>query len=112
MLGWGGVTSILVIMAKVWTAKTPSKGTDVSTSTGELATGNTARLFEPATLSFGDDWARWEWPRRMVPLGRRARRAYAWGIPEGQAGWGSVANAMDWVQPAFQEEWKMCRKKK
>jgi hypothetical protein len=85
-LGWGGVTSILVNTAKAWTTKTPSKSTDVSTSTGELAAGNTARSFKPATLSFRNERARWKWPRRTVPLGRRARRACAWGIPVGQVG--------------------------
>jgi hypothetical protein len=33
-LGWGSVTSILVITAKAWTIKPPSKGADVSTSMG------------------------------------------------------------------------------
>ncbi len=47
--------------------------------------------FKPATLSFRDERARWEWPKRTVPLDRRASRARAWGIPEGQAGWGECS---------------------
>jgi hypothetical protein len=90
-LGWGGVTSILVVMAKAWTTKPPSQGADVSTSRGELTAGSRVRPFKPGTLSFRDEWARWEWPRRTVPLARRARRAHVWGIPEGQAGWGECS---------------------
>ncbi len=68
------MTSILVITAKAWTTKPPKMGTDVSTSTAGLVGGDTACLFKPATLSFRDERARWEWPRRTVP---------AWGILEG-----------------------------
>jgi hypothetical protein len=88
ILGSGGITSILVIAAKMWATKAPSKGIDASTSTEELVTSNAARSFKSAMLSFRDKRARWEWPRRTVPLGRQARRARAWGLPEGQAGWG------------------------
>jgi hypothetical protein len=42
-LGWGGVTSILVITAKAWTAKLSEKGTDASTNTEELVGSNAPR---------------------------------------------------------------------
>jgi hypothetical protein len=88
MLGWGGITSILVVTAKAWTTKLPSKGMDVSTSTGELAGDNAAQPFKPATLSFRDERARWEWPRRTVPLGQRAPPCL--GIPGGAGRLGGV----------------------
>jgi hypothetical protein len=86
-LDWGGVTSILVATAKAWTTKPLNKGT----STGELSAGNAMSPFKPATLSFRDERPRWERPRRATPAGRRARRARAWGIPEGQAGLGECS---------------------
>ncbi len=106
------MTSILVVTAKAWSTKPPYKGTDLSTSTGELAAGSTTRSFKPATLSFRDERARWEWPRRTVPLGRRARRAVHGAFRRGRPSGGSVADAIGWGQPACQEEWKICRKKK
>jgi hypothetical protein len=80
-LGWGGIASILVVAAKAWATKPPNKGMDSSTSTGELVGSDAARPLKSAMLSFMDERARWEWPRRTVPLGRRARRARACGIP-------------------------------
>jgi hypothetical protein len=71
------MTSILVITAKAWTMKPPNKGADVNTSTEEIAPGNTPRPFKPQVLSFRDERMRWEWPRRTIPAGRRARRARA-----------------------------------
>ncbi len=68
----GGVTSILVAMAKAWATAPPNKGSDTSTSTGELTADGATHPFKPATLSSWDERARWEWPRRMNPT-RRVR---------------------------------------
>jgi hypothetical protein len=56
-LGWGGVTSILVVTAKAWTTKPPSKVADESTST--VPADGATRPFKPATLSFRDKRTRW-----------------------------------------------------
>jgi hypothetical protein len=111
-LGWGDVTSILVVTAKAWTTKPPSKGADVSNSTGELEAGSTTRPLKPATLSFWEEWARWEWPRRTVPLGRRLGEHVHGAFRRGRPAGGSVADSRGRGQPAWQEEWKMCRKKR
>jgi hypothetical protein len=95
-LGWGGVTSMLVISAKEWTTKPPKENSEASTSTEGLGNNNATRQFKPTMLSFRDERARWEWPRRTVPLGRRARRARAWGIQEGQASWGECDGQRQW----------------
>jgi hypothetical protein len=85
-LGWGGLTGILVITTKAWTTRPPSEATDTSTSTEEAAPGGPVCPLKQAALSFRDERARWEWPRRTAPAGRRARRARAWENPKGQAG--------------------------
>jgi hypothetical protein len=104
-LGWGGVTSTLVVTARAWMTKPPSKGADVSTSMGKMTASSTMRPFKPATLSFRDERAKWEWPRRTVPLCRQARAgghvpgAFRRGRPAG----GSIADVMGRGQPACQE---------
>jgi hypothetical protein len=85
-LGWGSMTSILVITAKAGMTKSSSKATDACTSTEETAPGSPMRTLKPAVLSFRDERTRWEWPRRPTPAGRRARRARVWGVL-GQADW-------------------------
>jgi hypothetical protein len=57
---------------------------------GELTADGATHPFKTATLSFWDERARREWPRRMILAGRWARRALTWGIPKGQAGCGGV----------------------
>jgi hypothetical protein len=95
-LGWGRVTSMLVISAKAWTTKPPKENSDASTSTEGLGNNNVTRQFKPTMLSFRDERARWEWPRRTVSLGRRARRTRAWGIQERQASWGECNGQREW----------------
>jgi hypothetical protein len=90
------VTSILVILAKTWKTKLLKESSDASTSTEGLGSNSATLQIKPATLSFRDERAMWEWPRRTVPLGRRARRARAWGIPEGQASWGECNGQREW----------------
>jgi hypothetical protein len=41
-LGWGGVTSTLIIASKAWPSRRPSSNMDVSTSKGELRPGENA----------------------------------------------------------------------
>jgi hypothetical protein len=87
-LRWGGVTSLLIITTKAWTTKPLKENLNASTNTETLSSRGASRLLKPTSVSFRDERARWEWPRRTVPVSRRVRRARAWGVNYGQAGWG------------------------
>ncbi len=86
-LSWGGVTSMLVMTAKMWVAKPTKKSLDARTKTETPSNRKISRRLKPARVSFRDERTGWEWPRRTVSVGRRVRRALARIMDKGQAGW-------------------------
>jgi hypothetical protein len=72
-LGWGGMTSILVLTAKVWPMKPVKECRDASTNTGVLGSRGRSRSLKPAEVSLREGRVRWEWPRRATPAGRQIR---------------------------------------
>ncbi len=72
-LGWGGMSGLLVLIAKVWPVKPVKECRDVSTNTGVLGSQGQSRPLKPSAVSFREKRARWEWPRRMTPAGRQVR---------------------------------------
>jgi hypothetical protein len=69
-LGWGGVTSTLMILFRVDPARRLAQCGSVSTSTSELAPGNEQAPPKATALSFRDELVRMEWPRRGTPLNK------------------------------------------
>ncbi len=59
-LGWGGVTSILDILARAWTTKPPKESTDASTNTDMPGNRRVNQPLKPTSVSFRDERARWE----------------------------------------------------
>jgi hypothetical protein len=57
-LGWGGVTSILVISARAWTTKPPKESSDASTNTDMPGNRRVNRPPKPTSVSFRDERAR------------------------------------------------------
>jgi hypothetical protein len=72
-LGWGGMTSVLVLTAKAWPAKPIKESRDTSTNTRVIGSRRRSRPLKPAAVSFREERARWEWPRRAVPASWRDR---------------------------------------
>jgi hypothetical protein len=58
-LGWGGVTSILVITAKAWTTKPSKESSDASTITDMPSRHGVSRPLKPSAVTFRDKRARW-----------------------------------------------------
>jgi hypothetical protein len=63
----GGVTSMLVTMAKAWPIRELTLSEDASASMSELRSGGGKPSPRPAALSFRDKRVRVEWPRRRTP---------------------------------------------
>jgi hypothetical protein len=72
-LGWGGMTSVLVLTAKVCASEAVKEYRDTSTNTGVLGSRGQSRPLKPAAVSFREERARWEWPRRATSAGRQNR---------------------------------------
>jgi hypothetical protein len=75
-LGWGGVTSTLVIASRTWSSRRSDGSMDASTSMSELRPEGSAAGLKPATLSFQEMRVWLEWPKRRTPPRRKVR-----GIP-------------------------------
>jgi hypothetical protein len=54
-LGWGEMTSVLVLTATAWPAKPIKESRDVSTHTGVLGNRRRSRPLKPATVSFREE---------------------------------------------------------
>jgi hypothetical protein len=65
------MTSVLVLTAKVWPVKPVKESRDTSTNTGVLGSRGQSRPLKPAVVSFREERARWEWPRRATLAGRQ-----------------------------------------
>jgi hypothetical protein len=70
VLGWGGVTSVLVTTAKIWPTSLLALSEDASISMSELRPGGGKLSSRLAALSFKDKRARAEWPRRRTTPSR------------------------------------------
>jgi hypothetical protein len=72
-LGWGGMTSTLVVVFGVSPAGRLTRCEDASTSTNGLASKEEQIPIKAATVSFRDERRRVEWPRRGTPLSKEPR---------------------------------------
>ncbi len=122
------MTGSLIIAPRSWMSRKFNSSTDASTSTSEMRLRSEVRDLKPASLSFRDERARWEWLRRRTPPCRRVRKVpwretkkHERNVPwretkkhevemrekyEGQASWGSVTDEKGLYQPACPREWK------
>jgi hypothetical protein len=87
-LSWGGVTSVLVLTARAWPTKPIKEFSDASTNTEMPSSRGVNCLPKPTAISFRDERARWEWPRRVVLVGRRVRKTHVGSVNSRQTGWG------------------------
>jgi hypothetical protein len=71
--------------SKVWPVK-PLRNRDTSTNTGVLGSRGQSRPLKPAAVSFREERARWEWPRRATSADRQNR----WMHRQGSRGQGSL----------------------
>ncbi len=69
-LGWGSMTGLLVLISKAWPMEDVKEYRDARTNTGLLGSRGQSRPPKPAAVSFREERARWEWPRRTSPAGR------------------------------------------
>jgi hypothetical protein len=67
------VTSILVVAFRIKPVRYLTPREDTSTSTSELAPRDGLTPSRVTALSFGDEQARVEWPRKRTPQSREAR---------------------------------------
>ncbi len=89
----------LVVTARVWPTEGLAHSEDASTSMSELRPKEGEARPKPAALSFRDERARLEWPKRRTPPGRRVKegpKRDESGAEEGedwreQASWGECS---------------------
>jgi hypothetical protein len=75
ILGWGGLTGLIIAISKAWPMEKAREFKEVSTSMGSLDRQGQAQVFKLAVVSPREERARWEWPRRTVSATRHVRWA-------------------------------------